>query len=144
MERASFIMELVEEMIRKTSRGKRKKTKKRGPNGNGDGAFPTQSDGEKKSVDCTLSELEAKMNSKEILHPSLESDENPHPIFEKYPLLDARITSCRHCSKRLLNFGAAVHYHGYHSCSILDDIDANIADQMKQEGAIGVRGLTSM
>eukprot|EP00581_Thalassiosira_minuscula_P003513 CAMPEP_0183745950 /NCGR_PEP_ID=MMETSP0737-20130205/66503_1 /TAXON_ID=385413 /ORGANISM="Thalassiosira miniscula, Strain CCMP1093" /LENGTH=140 /DNA_ID=CAMNT_0025981629 /DNA_START=951 /DNA_END=1374 /DNA_ORIENTATION=- len=140
-------MELVEEMIGKHQEGSEKKTKKRGPNGNGDDAFPTQSDGEKKSVDSTLSELEAKMNSNEIRHPSLEkvqSDENPHPILEKYLLIDARITSCRHCSKRLLNFGAAVHYHGYHSCSILDDIDANIADQMKQEGAIGVRGLTSM
>jgi len=127
MERAFFIMELVEEMIKKTSRKKRPNSKKRGRNGNRNAAFASQPAEDTAHVAQTaLSDLEVKMNSNEFLHP----------VLEKFPLLDARISACRHCAKRLLNFSAAVHYHEYHSCSILDDIDSNVTERLKQEGAL--------
>mmetsp|Transcript_32260 Transcript_32260/g.55047 ORF Transcript_32260/g.55047 Transcript_32260/m.55047 type:complete len:135 (+) Transcript_32260:1417-1821(+) len=129
MERASFILELIDKMLEKTSRKKRPNTKKRGPlHLAADAAALARRDDDDTSNgrEAALSEFEKKMNANETLHP----------VISKFPLLDARITACRHCSKRLVNFAAAVHYHEYHSCSILDDHDSAVAERMKTEGAV--------
>mmetsp|Transcript_41414 Transcript_41414/g.86931 ORF Transcript_41414/g.86931 Transcript_41414/m.86931 type:complete len:355 (-) Transcript_41414:50-1114(-) len=124
MERASFVVELVDEMIRKTSRAKRPNAKKRGAGDTDDIAFTSQQ-GDENSGEVELTELELKINRNALV---------VRPGLEKFPRLDASVTACKHCGKRLLKFGEAVHYHEYHSCSILDDVDSTKAERLKVEG----------
>jgi len=123
MERASFVIALLDEMIQSTSKPKRPNTKKRGS------CKPVVSDAnahEDQNLGAGLSDLELKINANDLLHPRLE----------KYPFLDTRVSACTHCAKRLINFGAGIHYHEYHSCSISDDVDSTILGRLKEEGAV--------
>ena len=70
-----------------------------------------------------LSSMEKDMNMNPLLHP----------VFDKYPLLDTCISACKHCGKRLLNFGLEVHSREYHSGVISNELDDNIASMMKVE-----------
>ena len=116
-ERASFVVELIDGMVKATSKPKRKGVKKRG---SGDGEFTLAREETEASISA-LSQLEKDMNRNQILHPgSLEN-------FPFVDPLDTCITPCSHCGKRLLKFGEAVHYHEYHS-----GVNTNDADEAEE------------
>ena len=122
--RASFVVEMMDEMVAETSRSKRPDTKKRGPKR--EVAVVSVQDGIEEGLSDKLSAMEKAMNSNARLHP----------IFEGYSRgVDTCISACEHCGKRLLNFYAAVHYHEYHSGSIPNDLCDGVAEKLKEEGA---------
>ena len=123
-ERASFVVDVIDDMLNKTSRTKRPNTKKRGacdePTSSASGAVLYAEDN---MNSLSLGEMEKEMNKNEKLHP----------ILEKYPLADTCITVCKKCGKRLVNFGEEIHAHEYHSCAIIGDLDYHAAERMKEE-----------
>ena len=76
--------------------------------------------------------MEKDMNANDLLRPAIAL----HPVFEKYPNLDTCISACTHCRKRLINFGADVHYHEYHSGAISNELDDAVVERMKEEAAL--------
>mmetsp|Transcript_38474 Transcript_38474/g.80957 ORF Transcript_38474/g.80957 Transcript_38474/m.80957 type:complete len:126 (+) Transcript_38474:811-1188(+) len=119
MERASFIVKLIDEMVNKTSRKKQPDKKKRGASDKTDlDVTFTRKDNNEIGRGLALSELELKINTNEII---------VQPEMDSFPGLDASITACNHCGKRLLAFGAAV---------LCDDVDSTIAERMKVEGVV--------
>ena len=123
-ERASFFVDVIDNMLNKTSRTKRPNTKKRGacdePTSSASGAvLYTEDDTNSLSLD----KMGKEMNKNEQLHP----------ILEKYPLADTCITACKKCGKRLVNFGVEIHAHEYHSGAIIGDLDYLAAERMKEE-----------
>jgi hypothetical protein len=124
--RASFIAELMDEMVEKSSKKKRIDTKKRGPEID-DSVLE-----EEEETSRELSSMEKDMNANYLLRPVILS----HPVFEKYPDLDTCISACKHCGKRLINFGADIHYHEYHSGAISNELDDVVVERMKEEAAL--------
>ena len=120
--RASFVVNLIDEMLEATSNTKRPDTRKRGHAI--DNEVVIVEGGEELGADLTA--MEGEMNCNALLHPGLEN----------FPLIDTKISACEHCGKRLLAFAADVHVHEYHSGAISNDTDDSIMDRMKEEATI--------
>ena len=121
--RASFVVNLIDEMLGATSTTKRPDTVKRGEATIDDDLIVVV-EGEELGEDLT--EMEGEMNNNALLHP----------LLENFPLIDTKISACKHCGKRLVAFAAEVHIHEYHSGSISNDADDGIVDRMKEEASI--------
>jgi hypothetical protein len=73
------------------------------------------------------------MNANKKLSPEL-------PIFrdEEHKLDDGDtfICACEKCGKRMLDFGANIHEHEYHSGEILGDFDDAVVERINLEAAL--------
>ena len=122
----SFVAKLMDEMVEKSPKKKRVDTKKRGPD------IDDLVLEEEEETSRKLSLMEKDMNVNDWLRPVIAS----HPVFQKYPDLDTCISACKHCGKRLINFGADIHYHEYHSGAISNELDDVVVERMKEEAAL--------
>ena len=122
--KASFMLESVDNMIKETSRAKRRNTIKRGKR-------VVSKDTVKESTSLLLTELtlmEQEMNANERLHPGPAHEQNPFP--------DTRICACDKCGKRVIAFGLESHDHEYHSGGIVGEVDDAVIQRMKFEASL--------
>ena len=122
-ERASFVVEMLDDMVAQTSKTKRPNAKKTGPRQ--EAAAVLQRADADDGMSDELSTMEEAMNSNARLHPPLAGRTN----------VDTRISACKHCGKRLLNFYTAVHCHEYHSGPISNDVCDGVTVRLKGEAA---------
>ncbi len=127
VERASFIVDLIECMLCANSGTKRPDTVKRGPAGEEEEVERIMKAECEKITELT--ELENAMNKNEALRPTCA-------LAAKFPGIDTRVVSCLFCAKRLIKFGEGIHYHEYHSEGITINLDTEVSACTKLEGSL--------
>ena len=126
LERASFIPDAVDEMVKDTSRTKRQNTKKRGKTFTSQEVLRAEIQMHAKE----LTAVEVAMNKNEILHPVPHADD-----YDDAPAIqNTQMVVCQTCGRRLIHFGLDLHEHEYHSGCISNDTDEDVL-RMMQEGA---------
>ena len=134
MDRASFVVELIDEMVRATSKKKRPNTKKRGV---ADDPSIDELRADMSLFSVELTPLEVSMNQNDMLHPEIYTKEGKDcPYGETGITVDTSLTVCAKCSKRVFSFAAAIHEHEYHSGEMRQDVDNDIIERMKFEASL--------
>jgi hypothetical protein len=122
---ASWVVDMIDELIESTSKKGRENTKARAPSAD----IEVQDVETDQSDTIELTELEKKCNENQILHPAMIEG---HPF-----LVDTAIVVCDCCSaKRLLKFAEGVHKHEYHSITIANEVDDGVMEQLQLAAAL--------
>mmetsp|Transcript_23261 Transcript_23261/g.39765 ORF Transcript_23261/g.39765 Transcript_23261/m.39765 type:complete len:202 (+) Transcript_23261:304-909(+) len=133
MERAAFVLDKVDEMVKGTARAKRPNAKKRGK-----GNIEALDLRDVRETD-TLSELELAMNMDDKLHPTKDQvDLQLRDALDGIGYDDTCVVVCRRCKKRVIKFGMPIHDHEFHSEEIVADFNEEVAARMriKSEGMV--------
>ncbi len=113
MDRASFVVEFIDEMVRATSKKKRPNTKKQGV---ADDPSIDELRADMSLFSVELTPLEVSMNQNNMLHPEIYTKEDEDcPYSETGITVDTSLIVDVKCSKRVFSFAAAIHKHEYHS-----------------------------
>ena len=117
---ASWVVDMVDELIESTSTTKRTNTKSRAPTAD----IELRDTEAEQSETNELTELEKTCNENPTLHPL--------DIEGRDFLADTAIVVCKCCSgRRLLKFAEGVHNHEYHSVAIANEVDDGVAEQLQ-------------